>query len=111
MNLNLLYFLISQNISTDLKGPKVNINCTMVDVRGRFLGLPHDTTKIILYAFLTWPHQLPVFHEAVVYHITFFYILKLLKKELFVKLFNTLYNYMTDLSNLQSFNQLRNACQ
>ena len=43
MNLNLLSYLISQNISTDLKGPKVNINCTMVDVRGRFLGLPHAT--------------------------------------------------------------------
>ena len=31
----------------DLKGPKVkNINCTMDDVRGRFLGLPHGTTPV-----------------------------------------------------------------
>ena len=44
MNINLIYFLISQNISADLKGPKLNINCTMDDVRGRFLGLPHGTT-------------------------------------------------------------------
>ena len=42
MNINLSNFLISQNISADLKGPKVN--CTIDDVRGRFIGLPHGTT-------------------------------------------------------------------
>ena len=45
MNLNRLCFLISQNISADLKGPKrKNINCTMDDIRGLFLGMPHGTT-------------------------------------------------------------------
>ena len=31
--------LISQNIIADLKGPKYNINCTMVDVRGDVIFL------------------------------------------------------------------------
>ena len=44
MGLNINKFLISQNISADLQGPKKNINCTMDDVRGCFLGLPHSTT-------------------------------------------------------------------
>ena len=34
-----------QNISADLKEPKVNINCTMDDVRSCFLGMPHGTTQ------------------------------------------------------------------
>ena len=38
------YFLISRSISSDLKGPKESINCTMDDVWGYFLGPPHDTT-------------------------------------------------------------------
>ena len=44
MSLNLLNFLMLQNISTDLKGPKVKHKCTMDDVWDRFLGLPHGTT-------------------------------------------------------------------
>ena len=37
--------LISQNISADLiNDQKNNINCTIDDVRGCFLGLPHGTT-------------------------------------------------------------------
>ena len=36
--------MISQNIIADLKGPKSNINCTMVDVRGDVLRSPHGTT-------------------------------------------------------------------
>ena len=43
MGLNIYKFLISQNISADLQGPKKKINCTMDDVRGCFLGLPHIT--------------------------------------------------------------------
>ena len=45
MSINLRYFPISQNISADLKGPKVNKNklqygrCTEL-----LLGPPHDTT-------------------------------------------------------------------
>ena len=31
-------------MSAVVKGPKVNINCTMDDVRGLFLGMPHGTT-------------------------------------------------------------------
>ena len=41
-------FLISQNISVDVKGPKVNINCTNDDVRGLFLGMPHRTIPPIV---------------------------------------------------------------
>ena len=37
-------FLISQNIIADLEGPKENINCTMVYVRGDVLRPPHGTT-------------------------------------------------------------------
>ena len=37
MSLNQSLILISQNIIADLKGPKLNINCTMVDVRGDVL--------------------------------------------------------------------------
>ena len=37
MGLNIYKFLIYQNISTDLHGPKKNINCTMDNVRGCFL--------------------------------------------------------------------------
>ena len=45
MNLNRQCFLISQNISADLKGPNSKIkNCTMEDLRGLFLGMPHGTT-------------------------------------------------------------------
>ena len=36
--------LISQNISADLKGPKVKYKLTMDDVRGLFLGMPPGTT-------------------------------------------------------------------
>ena len=44
LNQSFIYlFLISQNIHADLKGPKVNINCTMVDVRGDVLRPPHGT--------------------------------------------------------------------
>ena len=32
-----------QNIHADLKGPKININCTMVDVWGDVLRPPHCT--------------------------------------------------------------------
>ena len=34
----------SQNIHADLKGPKLNINCTMVDERGDVLQPSHCTT-------------------------------------------------------------------
>ena len=44
MSLNQSFTLISQNIIADLKGPKYNINCTMVDVRGDVLRPPHGTT-------------------------------------------------------------------
>ena len=44
MGLNNHLFLISQNIIADLKGTKLNINCTMVDVRGDVLRPPHGTT-------------------------------------------------------------------
>ena len=44
MSLNQSLFLISQNSIADLKGPKQNINCTMVDVRGDVLRPPHGTT-------------------------------------------------------------------
>ena len=37
------FFLISQNIHADLKGPKLNINCTTVDVRGDVLWPPQCT--------------------------------------------------------------------
>ena len=46
IGLNLLYYLISPNISVDLKGPKLKytkINCTIDDVWGYFLGASHDT--------------------------------------------------------------------
>ena len=43
MNLNLLYFLISQNISTDLKGPKVKYKLHYGRCTGSLLGLPHGT--------------------------------------------------------------------
>ena len=42
--------LKSQNIPIYLEGPKVNINCTMDDVRGFFLGPPHDTTPAAVIA-------------------------------------------------------------
>ena len=45
MSLNQLY-LISQNIRADLKRPKININCTMVDIQGGggcILRPPHLT--------------------------------------------------------------------
>ena len=39
------------NIFTDLKGPKnKNIICTLDDVRGDFLGPPHDTTPAAVIA-------------------------------------------------------------
>ena len=44
MSLNLRYFLISQNISADLKGPKVKYKLHYGRCTGRFLGLPHGTT-------------------------------------------------------------------
>ena len=44
MNLILQYFLISQNISADLKGPKVKYKLHYERCTGRFLGLPHGTT-------------------------------------------------------------------
>ena len=44
MDLNLLYFLISHNISADLKGPKVKYKLHYGRCTGRFLGLPHGTT-------------------------------------------------------------------
>ena len=44
MNLNLWYFLISQNISADLKWPKVKYKLHYGRCTGRFLGLPHGTT-------------------------------------------------------------------
>ena len=44
MNLNLSYFLISQNISAELKGPKVKNKLYYGRCTGRFLGLPHGTT-------------------------------------------------------------------
>ena len=44
MNLKLKYFLKSQNISTDLKGPKVKYKLHYGRCTGRFLGLPHGTT-------------------------------------------------------------------
>ena len=43
-------FLNAQNIFTDLKGPKGNITCTMDDVRGDFLGMPHGTTPAAVLA-------------------------------------------------------------
>ena len=42
--------LISQDIFADLKGPKENIICTMVHIRGDFLGLPHGTTPAAVIA-------------------------------------------------------------
>ena len=36
--------MISQNIIADLNGPKQNIDCTMVDVRGDGLRPSHGTT-------------------------------------------------------------------
>ena len=45
MNLNLKYFLNSQNTSTDLKGPKVKYKLHYGRCTGRFLGLPHGTTS------------------------------------------------------------------
>ena len=44
MSLNQSFILISQNIIAVLKGPKLNINCTMVDVWGDVLRPPHSTT-------------------------------------------------------------------
>ena len=44
MDLNLKHFLISQNISADLKGPKVKYILHYGRCTGRFLGLPHGTT-------------------------------------------------------------------
>ena len=42
---NAKLFLISQNIHTDLKGPKIKyIICAMIDVRGDVLRPPHGTT-------------------------------------------------------------------
>ena len=38
-----IYFLISQNISADLKVPKVEYNLHYGRCTGRFLGLPHGT--------------------------------------------------------------------
>ena len=43
MDLN-IYFLIPQNISADLKGPKVKYKLHYGRYTGRFLGLPHGTT-------------------------------------------------------------------
>ena len=37
-------FFYSQNSTIDLKGPKENIICTMDDIQGDILGLPHGTT-------------------------------------------------------------------
>ena len=48
IGLKKLNFLISQNISTDLKGQKKNKNCTMDDVRCCFLGLQHSTTPAVV---------------------------------------------------------------
>ena len=42
--------MISQNILSDLKGPKENIICTMDDVRGDFLGPPHGTAPAAVIA-------------------------------------------------------------
>ena len=45
MGLNLWHFLISQNISANLKGPKeTNMNCLMDDVRGFSQG--RQTTQM-----------------------------------------------------------------
>ena len=50
MNLNLSYFLISQNISTDLKGSKLKYKLHFGWCTGRFLGLPHGTTPAAVTA-------------------------------------------------------------
>ena len=42
--------VLTLNIFTDLKGPKLNIICTMDDVRGDFLGPPHGTTPAAVKA-------------------------------------------------------------
>ena len=44
MNLSLSYFLISQNISADLKEPKVKYKLHYGRCTGRFLRLPHGKT-------------------------------------------------------------------
>ena len=49
MSLNQSFISDFQNIIADLEGPKKKkknkkINCTMVDVRGDVLRLPHGTT-------------------------------------------------------------------
>ena len=44
MNLNRSCFLISQNISADLKGPKVKYKLHYGRCMGLFLGMPHGTT-------------------------------------------------------------------
>ena len=43
MDLNIQYFLISQSISADLKGPKVKYKLHYGRCTGPLLGLPHGT--------------------------------------------------------------------
>ena len=50
MLLNIKFILKSQNIPTDLKGPKVKYNLHYGDVRGDILRPPHDKTPASVIA-------------------------------------------------------------
>ena len=50
MNLNRYFFLISQNISADLKGPKIKYKLHYGRCTGPLLGMPHGTTPAAVTA-------------------------------------------------------------